>query len=137
MKNILVLCTGNSCRSQMAEGYLKYFAGNKANVYSAGIETHGVNPSAIEVMKEDNIDIAHQTSNNINEYMNIEFDHVITVCDNAKENCPYFPTNAKKFHQNFSDPSKFKGNENEIKNEFRKTRDAIKSYCESFVNDIF
>lgn len=137
MKNILVLCTGNSCRSQMAEGYLKYFAGNKANVYSAGIETHGVNPSAIEVMKEDNIDIAHQTSNNINEYMNIEFDHVITVCDNAKENCPYFPTNAKKFHQNFSDPSKLKGNENEIKNEFRKTRDAIKSYCESFVNDIF
>jgi arsenate reductase len=137
MKNILVLCTGNSCRSQMAEGYLKYFAGNKANVYSAGIETHGVNPIAIEVMKEDNIDIAYQTSNNINEYMNIEFDHVITVCDNAKEKCPNFPTHAKKFHRNFSDPSKFKGNENEIKNEFRKTRDAIKSYCVSFVNDIF
>jgi len=137
MKNILVLCTGNSCRSQMAEGYLKYFAGNKANVYSAGIETHGVNPIAIEVMKEDNIDISHQTSNNVNDYKNIEFDYVITVCDNAKENCPYFPTHAKRFHQNFIDPSKLKGTVNDIKEEFRKTRNAIKIYCESFVTDNF
>jgi arsenate reductase (thioredoxin) len=137
MKNILVLCTGNSCRSQMAEGYLRYFARDKANVYSAGIETHGVNPIAVEVMKEDSVDISHQTSNNVNEYKGIEFDHVITVCDNAKENCPYFPTHAKTFHQNFSDPSKLKGTESETKEEFRKTRDTIKNYCESFVKDNF
>ena|SRR5580692_3565316 len=137
MKNILVLCTGNSCRSQMAEGYLKYFVNGKANVYSAGIEIHGVNPIAVEVMKEDNIDISHQTSNNVNEYKSIEFDYVITVCDNAKENCPYFPTQAKKIHQNFIDPSKLKGTENEIKEGFRKTRDAIKIYCEFFVKNNF
>lgn len=137
MKNILVLCTGNSCRSQMAEGYLKYFVNAKANVYSAGIETHGVNPIAVEVMKEDNIDISHQTSNNVNEYKSIEFDYVITVCDNAKENCPYFPSHAKKNHQNFIDPSKLKGTENEIKEGFRKTRDAIKIYCEFFVKNNF
>ncbi|HEY4874400.1 MAG TPA: arsenate reductase ArsC [Puia sp.] len=137
MKNILVLCTGNSCRSQMAEGYLKYFVNGKANIYSAGIETHGVNPVAVEVMKEDKIDISHQTSNNVIEYKEIEFDYVITVCDNAKENCPYFPSTAKKFHQNFIDPSKLKGTENEVKDEFRKMRDAIKSYCETFVNGNF
>ncbi|MEQ1552891.1 MAG: arsenate reductase ArsC [Ferruginibacter sp.] len=84
MKKILILCTGNSCRSQIAEGYLKYFAKNKAEVYSAGIETHGVNPLAIETMKEDNIDISHHTSNNIEEYRKVDFDFVITVCDNAK-----------------------------------------------------
>ena len=82
-KRILVLCTGNSCRSQLAEGYLKYFAGDKALVFSAGIETHGVNPRAVAVMKEDGIDISSQTSNNVNEYLDINFDIVITVCDNA------------------------------------------------------
>src|ERR1700733_12381237 len=101
MKNILVLCTGNSCRSQMAEGYLQKFAGDKAIVYSAGIETHGVNPRAIEIMKEDGIDISHHTSNHIDEYPNIDFDFVITVCDHAKEQCPYFPSSAKQFHHNF------------------------------------
>ena len=81
MKNILVLCTGNSCRSQLAEGYLKYFAGDKANVYSAGVETHGVNPKAIATMQKDGIDISNHTSNNILEYTGVEFDYVITVCD--------------------------------------------------------
>jgi arsenate reductase len=135
VKNILVLCTGNSCRSQIAEGYLRYFAKNKANVYSAGIETHGVNPKAIQVMEEDGIDISKHTSNNIDEYMDIPFDFVITVCDNAKENCPYFPTKAKRFHQNFPDPAKATGNLNEIMNEFRRVRDMIKAYSESFINE--
>lgn len=115
MKRILVLCTGNSCRSQIAEGYLRIFAGNKAEVYSAGIETHGVNPRAIETMKEDGIDISHHTSNNIDEYRNMDFDFVITVCDNTNERCPFFPITAKKFHQNFSDPAKATGTEEEIK----------------------
>ena len=133
MKKVLVLCTGNSCRSQIAEGYLRYFANGRAEIYSAGIETHGVNPRAIAVMKEDGIDISHHTSNHIDEYRNIDFDYVITVCDNAKERCPYFPSSAKKFHHNFPDPAKAKGTEEEILNEFRKVRDMIKSYCSEFV----
>jgi arsenate reductase len=132
MKNILVLCTGNSCRSQIAEGYLRYFAGPKANVYSAGIETHGVNPKAIKVMAEDGIDISRHTSNNVDEYVDIPFDYVITVCDNAKENCPYFPTQAQKLHYNFPDPAKAKGTEAEIMDEFRRVRELIKVYSKDF-----
>lgn len=134
-KKILVLCTGNSCRSQIAEGYLRYFANNKADVYSAGVETHGVNPKAIEIMKEDNIDISHHTSNNIDEYRTIDFDFVITVCDNAKERCPFFPAKAKKYHQNFSDPAKATGTDEEIKEQFRQVRQQIKDYCKQFVKD--
>ena len=135
MKKILVLCTGNSCRSQLAEGYLRFFAGNNAEVYSAGIETHGVNPKAIATMLEDGIDISSHTSNNIDEYENINFDFVITVCDNAKERCPYFPTNAKKFHYNFPDPAKATGTEEEIFEQFRAVRVMIKEYSEKFVAD--
>jgi len=135
MTKILVLCTGNSCRSQIAEGYLRHFAGNKAEVYSAGIETHGVNPKAIATMKEDGIDISRHTSNNVDEYGNIDFDFVITVCDNARENCPYFPTKAKTFHYNFPDPAKAKGSEEEIKQEFARVRDMIKTYCRDFVKE--
>lgn len=133
MKKILVLCTGNSCRSQIAEGYLKHFAGNKAEVYSAGVETHGVNPRAIRVMQEDGIDISHHTSNNVNEYRNIDFDYVITVCDNAKERCPYFPSKAQKFHYNFPDPAKATGTEEQIMQQFREVRNMIKNYCKEFV----
>jgi arsenate reductase len=133
MKKILVLCTGNSCRSQMAEGYLKHFAGNRAEIYSAGVEVHGVNPKAIETLKEDGIDISTQTSNNVDEYRDIDFDFVITVCDNAKEQCPFFPSTAKKFHQNFPDPAKSIGTEEEIKNQFRQVRNQIKDYCRKFV----
>jgi arsenate reductase len=133
MKNVLVLCTGNSCRSQIAEGYLRYFAGNKANIYSAGIETHGVNPKAIQVMAEDGIDISRHTSNNVDEYVDVSFDYVITVCDNAKENCPYFPTTAARFHQNFPDPAKTAGDPEHVLNEFRKVRDMIKTYSKDFV----
>jgi arsenate reductase (thioredoxin) len=135
MKKILVLCTGNSCRSQMAEGYLKKFAGDKAEIYSAGIEVHGLNPRAVATMKEDGIDISHQTSNHIDGYRNIDFDYVITVCDNAKEHCPYFPSNAKKFHQDFPDPAKATGSEEEIMLQFRNVREMIKEYCKNFVGD--
>jgi arsenate reductase (thioredoxin) len=135
MKNILVLCTGNSCRSQIAEGYLRYYAGGKANIYSAGVETHGVNPRAIAIMKEDGIDISKHTSNNVNEYLGIEFDHVITVCDNAKERCPYFPAKAKNHHYNFPDPAKATGTEELITEEFRKVRNMIKTYCKDFAEN--
>ena len=134
-KKILVLCTGNSCRSQIAEGYLRHFANGKAAIYSAGIETHGVNPRAVATMKEDGLDISKHTSNNIDEYRNIDFDFVITVCDNAKERCPFFPTKAKKFHHNFPDPAKATGTEEQILQEFRSVRQLIKEYCKQFVAD--
>lgn len=134
-KKILVLCTGNSCRSQIAEGYLRHFADNKADVYSAGVETHGVNPKAIATMQEDGIDISKHTSNNIDEYYDIDFDFVITVCDNAKERCPFFPTKAKKFHQNFPDPAKATGTQQEIDETFRQVRQQIKDYSKQFVTD--
>jgi len=133
MKNILVLCTGNSCRSQIAEGFLRHYAGEKANVYSAGVETHGVNPLAISIMNEVGIDISNHTSNHVDEYTHINFDFVITVCDNAKERCPYFPTQAEKFHYNFPDPAKAVGTEEEIANEFRAVRVLIDDYCKDFV----
>ena len=135
MKKILVLCTGNSCRSQIAEGYLQKFAGKSAEVYSAGIETHGVNPLAIKTMRVDGIDISTHTSNNINEYKNVDFDYVITVCDNAKENCPYFPSQAKKFHFNFPDPAKASGTPEQIMQEFTRVRELIKKYCRDFVDE--
>ena len=135
MKKVLVLCTGNSCRSQIAEAYLRYFAGEKAEIYSAGVETHGVNPRAISTMKEDGIDITQHTSNNIDEYVNIDFDFVITVCDNAKERCPFFPTKAKKFHQNFPDPAKATGTEEAILEQFREVRQIIKSYSQQFASE--
>ncbi len=133
MKKILVLCTGNSCRSQLAEGYLRYYAGDKAEVYSAGVETHGVNPRTIATMKEDGLDISGHTSNNISEYLGVDFDYVITVCDNAKERCPYFPTKAQKLHYNFPDPAKATGTEDQITKAFRDVRDMIKAYSADFV----
>lgn len=135
MKRILVLCTGNSCRSQLAEGYLRHFSGDKAIVYSAGVETHGVNPRAVQTMQEDGIDISQHTSNNIDEYRDVDFDFVITVCDNAKERCPFFPSKAQKFHHNFPDPAKATGSEEEIMAQFRNVRNEIKEYCRNFVQD--
>jgi arsenate reductase len=128
-KNILVLCTGNSCRSQLAEGYLRFFHGENANVYSAGVETHGVNPRAIATMKEDGIDISAHTSNHVDEYLDIPFDLIFTVCDHASERCPIFPSTAKRIHQNFSDPAKASGTDEEIMEAFRSVREEIKSFC--------
>jgi arsenate reductase len=120
----------------MAHGYLDYFGGQQVDVRSAGIETHGVNLKAIAIMQEDGVDISHHTSNNVNEYANEVFDYIITVCDNAKENCPYFPATVKTFHQNFSDPAKAIGSEEEVRKEFRKVRDQIKEYSQSFIQTI-
>jgi arsenate reductase (thioredoxin) len=136
MINILILCTGNSCRSQIAHGYFEHFTdGRKVKVYSAGVETHGVNPKAILTMKEDGIDISHHTSNNIDEYFDIDFDYVITVCDNAKERCPYFPTKAQKIHQNFPDPAKATGTEDEIMTYFSEVREQIRTFTNQFVQE--
>jgi arsenate reductase len=117
----------------MAHGYLQHFGGNKVTVYSAGVETHGVNPKAIETMKNDGIDISHHTSNNVLEYQGIHFDFVITVCDNAKERCPYFPSKALTFHYNFPDPAKATGSNEDIRKEFERVRELIKNYCQEFI----
>jgi arsenate reductase (thioredoxin) len=136
MKNILVLCTGNSCRSQIAHGYLEAMTdGRSVKIYSAGVETHGVNPKAIATMASDGIDILEHTSNNVNEYFEVAFDYVITVCDNALERCPHFPTNAVKLHYNFPDPAKYVGNEADTIAEFARVRDLIKDYCKDFVEN--
>jgi arsenate reductase len=132
-KNILVLCTGNSCRSQIADGFLKKYGGDQFEVFSAGVETHGVNPRAIATMKEVGIDISQNTSNNVNEYIHIPFDYIITVCDNALERCPYFPSNAEKTHFNFPDPAKATGNEEEIMIKFREVRNMIDHFCQEFI----
>jgi len=133
MKKILVLCTGNSCRSQIAEAYLRKFAQNKAEIFSAGIEAHGLNPNAIITMQEDGIDISKHTSNTIDEYLGMQFDLVITVCDNAKERCPVFPSSAKVFHHNFPDPAKATGSKEEILQQFREVREMIKEYSSKFI----
>ncbi|MGA0048559.1 MAG: arsenate reductase ArsC [Flavobacteriaceae bacterium] len=137
-KNILVLCTGNSCRSQIAEGWLRYYTGGQANVYSAGIETHGVNPRAISTMAEAGIDISHHTSNLVAEYLEIAFDYILTVCDHAAENCPVIPAQkAQRIHQNFSDPSKLNGTEAEIEAAFRATREEIKAFAKKLALEIY
>ena len=119
----------------MAEGYLRFFAGDRALIKSAGVETHGVNPNAIEIMAEDGIDISSHTSNHVDEYTSIDFDFVITVCDNAKERCPIFPGKAMTFHHNFPDPAKTTGTREEIFQSFRSTRNLIKDYCRSFATE--
>ena len=139
MKNVLVLCTGNSCRSQMAHGYLNHFLDNRSfNIYSAGIETHGLNPEALAIMKEDGLDITHHTSNHVDEYKAIDFNYIITVCDHANENCPYIPSkNATRLHHNFFDPSKVNGTDTEKHAAFLKARNEIKKYCEDFAKRNF
>ena|SRR6218665_37412 len=131
-KNILIVCTGNSCRSQMAEGYLRHFAGDRARIYSAGVETHGLNPKAVSIMKEDAIDISGHTSNHVDEYSHIAFDYVITVCDHASEQCPFFPGQVKRLHQNFPDPARIAGADHVVMAEFRKVRDSIKEFSRQF-----
>ena len=134
MKNILVLCTGNSCRSRMAHGYLKKLLVKQAKIYSAGIEKHGLNPYAVSVMKMDGVDISSNSSNLIDEYMSIEFDYIITVCDHANETCPYIPSkNALRIHKNFIDPSATKiEDEDEKILEYVNCRDEIRDFCIDF-----
>jgi len=129
----LFLCTGNSCRSQIAEGYLRHFACDKFEVYSAGLEPSKVNLNAIRVMKEDNIDISFHMSENINLYLNERFDLIITVCDNAKERCPHIPGEAKRIHWNVIDPAEATGSEEEILLVFREVRDQIKNSVSNLI----
>lgn len=117
----------------MAEAYLRYFAKGKALVYSAGIEAHGLNPYAVKSMEEDGIDISGHTSNRVEAYQHLSFDFVLTVCDHAQERCPIFPSKAKVFHQNFPDPSKATGSDEERMQIFRQVRELIKQYCHGFV----
>ncbi|WP_354581013.1 arsenate reductase ArsC [Hymenobacter sp. UYP22] len=136
-KNVLVLCTGNSCRSQLLHGYLNQLLGTAANVYSAGVETHGLNPRAVLVMREDGVDISHHTSNHVGEYALVPFDYVLTVCDHANEVCPVFPSTARKLHHNFPDPAKATGTEAEVLLQFRAVRDQVKGYAQEFAQREF
>ena len=133
MSKILVLCTGNSCRSQMAHGYLFKFL-TDYQIYSAGTKPEPVNKFAVKVMKEENIDISKNTSNHITDYEKINFDYVFTVCDNAKENCPvHLKFTKKKIHQSFFDPAKATGSDDEKILVYVKVRNEIKLFLKEFI----
>ena len=134
MKKVLILCTGNSCRSQMAEGWLRYFLpGTK--VYSAGTKPEKVNKYAVHVMKESGINISANTSNHVNEYISTKIDFLITVCDNAKEKCPYFPRVTKRYHNSFDDPANAQGTDAEKLLVYRKVSAQIKDYMRHFCDN--
>ncbi|MCF7940368.1 MAG: arsenate reductase ArsC [Spirochaetia bacterium] len=131
---LLFLCTGNSCRSQMAEGWARALKSDEFEAFSAGIETHGLNPSAVTVMKEVGIDISGHTSKHVSELSDITFDHVITVCGHAHENCPIFPGTSHVVHRGFDDPPKLaqlKETEEEKLECYRRVRDEIRAFVES------
>jgi arsenate reductase len=136
---VLFLCTGNSCRSQMAEGWANHLKGDVLEAFSAGIETHGLNPNAIRVMAEAGVDISGQKSQHINEFMGQSFDLVITLCGHAQETCPYFPSKARVIHVGFDDPpkmaKKFSGEEEKLEC-YRKVRDEIREFVERLSEDI-
>lgn len=132
--NVLFLCTGNSCRSQMAEGWARHLKGDVIEAYSAGIETHGLNPNAVKVMAEAGVDISGHRSKHVDEIMNIAFDYVVTVCDHAHEHCPLFPGRARIVHVAFDDPprlAKEARTEQEALDCYRKVRDEIRQFVES------
>lgn len=124
-QRVFFVCTHNSSRSQMAEGLLRHLAGDRYEVFSAGTVATKVNPLAITAMAEKGIDISQHTSDHIDKFMGMEFEYVITVCDNANESCPYFPTNKTKWHWSFEDPSAATGTEEERLAKFREIRDQI------------
>ena len=128
---ILFLCTGNSCRSQMAEGWARALKGDTIEPYSAGIETHGLNPDAVRVMHEVGVDISNHRSKQVNELMGLPFDYVVTVCDRANETCPIFPGKTRVIHAGFDDPPKLAKNaktEDEQLDFYRRVRDEIRSF---------
>jgi arsenate reductase len=131
-KRVLILCTGNSARSQMAEGLLRHDAGDRFEVESAGTKPGQVRPEAIAVMKELGIDISGHRSKSIDEFAGRSFDYVLTVCDNAKESCPIFPGHANRLHRNFDDPAVAQGSEEERLEMFRRVRDEIRDYLKRF-----
>jgi arsenate reductase len=129
--NVLFLCTGNSCRSQIAEGWARHLKGNIIEAYSAGVLPVGINPKTVKVMKEAGVDISGQTSKHVDEMLGIDFDYVVTLCDNARELCPVFPGKAKLIHKVFDDPVAVFGSEEKIMQTYRKTRDDIKVFIET------
>lgn len=136
---ILFLCTGNSCRSQMAEGWAKALKGNLIDAWSAGIETHGLNPDAVFVMAEAGVDIADHKSKNVSELANVPFDYVVTVCGHAHETCPIFPGNARIIHHGFDDPpalAREAKTKAEALDAYRRVRDEIRSFIESLPDGI-
>ncbi|GAB6037327.1 arsenate reductase ArsC [Fundidesulfovibrio butyratiphilus] len=133
--SVLFLCTGNSCRSQMAEGFLRSLRGEEFEPYSAGVMRHGVNPRAVIVMKEAGVDISGQESKTVDMLPPVVFDYVVTLCDHASENCPYFAGQAKRAHVGFEDPPALAANaktEEEVLDCYRKVRDQIKSFVLGF-----
>ena len=138
--NVLFLCTGNSCRSQMAEGFARKLWGDRINVYSAGIEAHGMNPRAMKVMAEVGVPIDAQHSKHVSEIKGVEFDDVITVCGHADEACPMLPGKAKRIHRGFDDPPKLARDaksEEEALAHYRRVRDQIRRYvAESLMADV-
>jgi arsenate reductase len=128
---ILFLCTGNSCRSQMAEGWARHLKGDVIEAYSAGVWPSGVNPKTIMVMAEAGVDISGQMSKHVDEMLWIDFDYVITLCDNARQQCPVFPGRVKLIHKAFEDPISVVGSEEKILQAYRKTRDDIKELIET------
>jgi len=131
---ILFLCTGNSCRSQMAEGWARHLKADVMEVHSAGIETHGLNPRAVKVMAESGVDISTQKSKLVEDVLSVPFDFVVTVCDHANEHCPIFPGKAKKIHVAFDDPPKLAKDaktEEEVLAPYRRVRDEIRAFVET------
>jgi arsenate reductase len=133
-QKVLFLCTGNSCRSQMAEGWLKHLGGDRFEVYSAGIVAHGKNPRAIAVMEEAGVDISDQESEVLNPAILDRLDLLVTVCGNADETCPAVPVTCEKQHWPFDDPAKATGTEEEIMSRFSRVRDQIRLRIEQFIN---
>jgi len=131
-KRVLILCTGNSARSQMAEGLLRHDAGDRFEVFSAGTNPSRVRPEAIEAMREVDIDISGHRSKNVGEFLGEQFDYVLTVCDNAREACPIFPGGAIAIHRAFEDPAALEGSPEERLTAFRRVRDEIREYLRSF-----
>ena len=131
---ILLLCTGNSCRSQMAEGWARHLKSDRFEAYSAGVETHGLNPNAVKVMIEAGVDIPGHLSQHVDEFRDVELDHVITVCGHAHESCPTFSGKAKVTHVGFDDPPRLAKNaatEEEALNHYRRVRDEIRAFIET------
>ncbi|ADN01443.1 arsenate reductase ArsC [Spirochaeta thermophila] len=130
--SVLVLCTGNSCRSQMAEAWIRHFHGDRISVHSAGIEAHGLNPYAVKVMEEAGVPLSGHTSKTMDELPVKEFDYVITVCDHAREACPYFPARVKVLHRGFDDPPSLTRDETDEERRlavYRRVRDEIREFA--------
>jgi len=134
MQRVLILCTANSARSQMAEGLLRHDAGGRFAVESAGAHASFVRPEAIAVMREIGIDISHQRSKAVDEFAGRSFDYVITVCDHAREACPVYPGHANRLHCGFDDPAAAQGSEQDRLQAFRRVRDEIRAYLRTFAN---